>query len=140
MFARGPNHACSAAGAIAWLCGRSRYVTNAPRNKGERNHWRHLRVYGQRIFDQSIAALPCFAKARPDAGSLGFGAFASLCGGKSLGFELGKLQYRAVTDEVGDAKVGQTGLARTEKFAGSAHGQIEFGLIAGIAWGKPVGK
>ena len=57
MFARGGNQACSAAGAIAWLSGRSGYVANGLRNEGDRNHWPHLRVYGQRIFNQRIAAL-----------------------------------------------------------------------------------
>ncbi len=57
MFAGGRDQACSSLGAIAWLSRRSGYVVDGLRSKGDRNHWTHLRVQGQRILYQRVVAL-----------------------------------------------------------------------------------
>ena len=76
--------------------------------------------------------MPGFSQSCPDAGTLGFSAFAWFDGGKAFGLVLGQFEQGAVADEVGDPEIGQAGLTRAEEFAGAAHGEIKLRELEAI--------
>jgi len=77
-------------------------------------------------FHQAVAALPGVFEAVPDGGDLGGRQGWVGSGGEAFGFELGEFENAAVAEEVGDAELGQAGLAGAEEFAGTALLEVEF--------------
>ena len=88
-------------------------------------------------FDEAVTALPRLFEMGPDAGAFRLGVFrfpALLIArvNKPLGFALGELEQLAIAQKIGYAKVGETGLTGAEEFAGTAHGEVEFGQLESI--------
>ena len=80
--------------------------------------------------EKAVAALPCFFEASADLLALGLGAFGVFDEARGLG--LGEFKQGAVTDKVRDAKVGKSGLACSEDFAGATELEIELGKFKSV--------
>ena len=74
-------------------------------------------------------------EAVPDGGDFGFGEGGVGGGGEAFGFDLGEFEDGAVAEEVGDAELGQAGLAGAEELAGAALLEVEFGEFEAVLRG-----
>ena len=84
---------------------------------------------------EAVAALPLMLEAVPDGGDFGGCEGWVGGGGEAFGFGFGELEDGAVAEEVGDAELGQAGLAGAEEFAGAALLEVEFGEFEAVLSG-----
>jgi hypothetical protein len=78
-------------------------------------------------FDEAVATLPLVFETSPDGCDLGGRNGGVGTGGEAFGLFFGEFEGGSVAEEVGDAELGETGLAGTEELAGTALLEVEFG-------------
>ena len=70
-------------------------------------------------FHEAVAALPGFFESCPNAGFFVGGGFGVGVVDELRGFDFGQFEQSAIAEQVGDAEVGETGLAGSEELAGA---------------------
>ena len=92
-------------------------------------------LWGESGFHEAVAALPLVFEAVPDGGDFGGREGGVGLSGEAFGFGFGEFKEGAVAEEVGDAELGEAGLARAEELAGAALLEVELGEFEAVLRG-----